>query len=77
VRRLADTIRQRTDRLDILINNTGIGTAGASRQTSADGHELRFAVNDLTGCCQSSARARRRASSMSVRQDSRRSTSPT
>jgi NAD(P)-dependent dehydrogenase (short-subunit alcohol dehydrogenase family) len=49
VRRLAETIRGRTDRLDILINNAGIGTAGASRQTSADGHELRFAVNYLAG----------------------------
>ena len=49
VRRLADTIHQSEDRLDILINNAGIGTAGASRQTSADGHELRFAVNYLAG----------------------------
>jgi NAD(P)-dependent dehydrogenase (short-subunit alcohol dehydrogenase family) len=51
VRRLADAVRQRTDRLDILINNAGIGTGGAraSRQTSADGHELRFAVNYLAG----------------------------
>ena len=49
VRRLAEAVRQRTDRLDILINNAGIGTAGASRQTSADGHELRFAVNYLAG----------------------------
>jgi NAD(P)-dependent dehydrogenase (short-subunit alcohol dehydrogenase family) len=49
VRRLADTVRQTQDRLDILINNAGIGTAGASRQTSADGHELRFAVNYLAG----------------------------
>ena len=49
VRRLGETVRQRTDRLDILINNAGIGTAGASRQTSADGHELRFAVNYLSG----------------------------
>ncbi len=49
VRRLAEMVRQRTKRLDILINNAGIGTAGASRQTSADGHELRFAVNYLAG----------------------------
>ncbi len=49
VRRLAEAVRAATDRLDILINNAGIGTAGAARQTSADGHELRFAVNYLAG----------------------------
>jgi NAD(P)-dependent dehydrogenase (short-subunit alcohol dehydrogenase family) len=49
VRRLAEAVRATTDRLDILINNAGIGTAGAARQTSADGHELRFAVNYLAG----------------------------
>jgi NAD(P)-dependent dehydrogenase (short-subunit alcohol dehydrogenase family) len=51
VRRLAEAVKDRTDRLDILINNAGIGTggAGAPRQTSADGHELRFAVNYLAG----------------------------
>jgi NAD(P)-dependent dehydrogenase (short-subunit alcohol dehydrogenase family) len=51
VRRLAEAVQQRTDRLDILINNAGIGTggAGAPRRTSADGHELRFAVNYLAG----------------------------
>jgi NAD(P)-dependent dehydrogenase (short-subunit alcohol dehydrogenase family) len=51
VRRLADAVRQNTDRLDVLINNAGVGTGGAraSRQTSADGHELRFAVNYLAG----------------------------
>jgi NAD(P)-dependent dehydrogenase (short-subunit alcohol dehydrogenase family) len=51
VRRLADAVRGRTDRLDILINNAGIGSGGAAgtRQTSADGHELRFAVNYLAG----------------------------
>ena len=49
VRRLADAVRARTDRLDILINNAGIGTAGAKRQISADGYELRFAVNYLAG----------------------------
>ena len=51
VRRLADAVRGKTDHLDILINNAGIGSAGAAgaRQTSADGHELRFAVNYLAG----------------------------
>jgi len=51
VRNLADAVQRNTDRLDILINNAGIGTAGADgiRQTSADGHELRFAVNYLAG----------------------------
>ncbi|WP_394827194.1 SDR family NAD(P)-dependent oxidoreductase [Pendulispora albinea] len=35
--------------LDVLINNAGIGTGGSRgvRETSRDGHELRFAVNYL------------------------------
>ncbi|MPZ56437.1 MAG: SDR family NAD(P)-dependent oxidoreductase [Rhizobiales bacterium] len=51
VRRLADTIRNDHDRLDVLVNNAGIGSGGrwAMRQVSADGHELRFAVNYLAG----------------------------
>src|SRR5262249_4512436 len=51
VRRLADTVRQDYDRLDVLINNAGIGSGGSAgrRQTSPDGHELRFAVNYLAG----------------------------
>jgi len=51
VRRLAAEVRSVTDRLDLLINNAGVGTAGNApgRQTSADGHELRFAVNYLAG----------------------------
>jgi NAD(P)-dependent dehydrogenase (short-subunit alcohol dehydrogenase family) len=49
VRRLADTILETELRLDILINNAGIGTAGATRLESADGYELRFAVNYLSG----------------------------
>jgi NAD(P)-dependent dehydrogenase (short-subunit alcohol dehydrogenase family) len=48
VRKLADTIRAHHQRLDILINNAGIGSAG-ERRTSADGHELVFAVNYLAG----------------------------
>jgi NAD(P)-dependent dehydrogenase (short-subunit alcohol dehydrogenase family) len=51
VRRLSDAVKQQTDRLDLLINNAGIGSVGSApgRQTSADGHELRFAVNYLAG----------------------------
>jgi NAD(P)-dependent dehydrogenase (short-subunit alcohol dehydrogenase family) len=51
VRRLADAVRATTDRLELLVNNAGIGSAGPTpgRQVSADGHELRFAVNYLAG----------------------------
>src|SRR5215510_9776948 len=51
VRRLADAVRQESDRLDILINNAGIGSAGSGgkREVSQDGYELRFAVNYLAG----------------------------
>jgi len=40
-----------TGELDVLVNNAGIGfgRSGASRQLSADGIELRFAVNYLAG----------------------------
>ncbi len=48
VRRLASAVQTTVDRLDILINNAGIGTAGP-HQTSVDGFELRFAVNYLAG----------------------------
>jgi len=49
VRRLAEVVSAHCDRLNILINNAGIGSAGrsGSRETSQDGHELRFAVNYL------------------------------
>jgi NAD(P)-dependent dehydrogenase (short-subunit alcohol dehydrogenase family) len=49
-RKLAETVRANHERLDILVNNAGIGTGGSNeRQTSADGHELVFAVNYLSG----------------------------
>jgi NAD(P)-dependent dehydrogenase (short-subunit alcohol dehydrogenase family) len=52
VRRLAAAVRDSTDRLDVLVSNAGIGSGepdGRERGTSADGHELRFAVNYLAG----------------------------
>jgi NAD(P)-dependent dehydrogenase (short-subunit alcohol dehydrogenase family) len=52
VKRLADEIAEAEPRLDVLVNNAGIGTTvpgGPERQESADGHELRFAVNYLAG----------------------------
>src|SRR5215467_15316143 len=51
VRRLADVVRQECDRLDVLINNAGIGSGGSAgkREASQDGYELRFAVNYLAG----------------------------
>src|SRR4051812_45182974 len=52
VRRLAADVRETTDRLDVFVSNAGIGGGepdGRTRRTSADGHELRFAVNYLAG----------------------------
>jgi NAD(P)-dependent dehydrogenase (short-subunit alcohol dehydrogenase family) len=49
--RLATELGERFERIDVLVNNAGIGfgAPGAGRQTSADGIELRFAVNYLAG----------------------------
>src|SRR5271154_1347053 len=49
VRLLAEAVKRETDGLDALVNNAGIGTSGARRELSADGFELRFAVNYLAG----------------------------
>jgi NAD(P)-dependent dehydrogenase (short-subunit alcohol dehydrogenase family) len=49
VRALAEAIAGH-ERLDVLVNNAGIGASGptgAGRELSQDGHELRFAVNYL------------------------------
>lgn len=50
-RRLAEAIGRDHGRLDGLVNNAGIGVAGAhpGRSESRDGFELRFAVNYLAG----------------------------
>ena len=54
VRRLADVVRKTTGRLDLLINNAGLGSgvSRTTRRTSVDGYELLFAVNYLAGFLQ-------------------------
>jgi len=50
-RQLAEAVLADVRRLDLFISNAGIGSQnqGPQRQTSADGYELRFAVNYLSG----------------------------
>jgi NAD(P)-dependent dehydrogenase (short-subunit alcohol dehydrogenase family) len=50
-RQLAEAVLAGHRRLDLFISNAGIGsqTFGPERRTSADGYELRFAVNYLSG----------------------------
>jgi NAD(P)-dependent dehydrogenase (short-subunit alcohol dehydrogenase family) len=49
VKALADRVKDEHSALHLLINNAGIGGASnEARQTSADGHELVFAVNYLS-----------------------------
>jgi NAD(P)-dependent dehydrogenase (short-subunit alcohol dehydrogenase family) len=52
VRALAEQVTAAEPRLDVLVNNAGIGITqpgDGARQESADGIELRFAVNYLAG----------------------------
>ncbi|MGW5641492.1 SDR family NAD(P)-dependent oxidoreductase [Saccharopolyspora sp. NPDC003752] len=51
VEQLANDARLRCDRLDVLVNNAGVGSGppDSGREESADGIELRFAVNYLAG----------------------------
>ena len=46
---LRGKLQELTDHLDVLINNAGVGPGqhGQERELSADGYELRFAVNHL------------------------------
>ncbi|WP_028709054.1 SDR family NAD(P)-dependent oxidoreductase [Propionicicella superfundia] len=50
VHHLADDITTVTDRVNVLVNNAGVGFGepdGTDRRLTADGNELRFAVNHL------------------------------
>ena len=49
VRQLATDVLADNKRIDVLINNAGIGFLPTERALSADGYELRFAVNYLAG----------------------------
>jgi NAD(P)-dependent dehydrogenase (short-subunit alcohol dehydrogenase family) len=51
VRQLADAVKAEHRKIDVFVSNAGIGSQnnGPQRQESADGHELRFAVNYLSG----------------------------
>jgi NAD(P)-dependent dehydrogenase (short-subunit alcohol dehydrogenase family) len=51
VKRFAGDLNAEFGHIDVLINNAGVGTGpeGAPREVSADGLELRFAVNYLAG----------------------------
>ena len=50
-RKFADAVLADHGRLDVFVSNAGIGSqnGGSGRQTSADGYEMRFAVNYLAG----------------------------
>ena len=51
VRKLAEEVLADHKRIDAFVSNAGIGSQneGPQRQVSRDGHELRFAVNYLSG----------------------------
>jgi NAD(P)-dependent dehydrogenase (short-subunit alcohol dehydrogenase family) len=49
VRSFARTVDRACPRIDVLINNAGVGFMPNERALTADGHELRFAVNYLSG----------------------------
>lgn len=54
VHALADDISSKTDHVSVLVNNAGVGAGepdGTTRSLTADGNELRFAVNYLAAFC--------------------------
>src|SRR5690625_2793706 len=84
VRGLARQVADMADHLSVLVNNAGIGMGATDRrEVSADGNELRLAVNHLApfalslACCPCCAPARPAGLSMWPRAPSNRSTAPT
>jgi NAD(P)-dependent dehydrogenase (short-subunit alcohol dehydrogenase family) len=49
VRRFADAVLAKHERIDLLVNNAGIWLNDDRRRISVDGHELHLAVNHLAG----------------------------
>ncbi len=49
IRQFAEAILRDYRRLDVLVNNAGIGTVPVDRELTTDGHEIRFQVNYLSG----------------------------
>lgn len=49
IRQFAETILRDYSRLDVLVNNAGIGTVPVDRELTGEGYEIRFQVNYLSG----------------------------
>lgn len=49
IRRFAAEVLRDYDRLNVLVNNAGVGTVPANRELTSEGHEYRFQVNYLSG----------------------------
>ena len=49
IRELGEAILRDYERLDVLVNNAGVGRIPEERLLSEDGHEFRFQVNYLAG----------------------------
>lgn len=71
VRELAGEVLEMTPRLDILINNAGVGDPRGPRRESEDGYELHFAVNALAPVVLTRRLSDRLAETVQVQGDAR------